>query len=268
MRNILLSGVLLTLYLLLSSHELFLKTERYFLSPGQATDLFLYNGTFDTSENTITRDRIVASHIWGPEYQYQPQAGDYRDEGDVTFLRIETGGAGTYVAGISTRPRTIELDAAAFRDYLTHEGLTDILAAREDQGRADQPARESYAKHVKALLQVGEARSDHYGMVLGYPIEFVPLRNPYDLRPGESISFQLLRDGKPLGNQVVHYSVRQPGERSGSERSLRTDARGRLTIVPEQAGQWYLATIHMTEHPEADLDYASQWATLTFAVQE
>jgi len=191
----------------------------------------------------------------------------YYDEGTTTYLRFQTGDAGTYVAGISTLPRTIELDAEAFLAYLEHEELTGIIAARQKQDIADQPAREEYAKHVKAIFQVGDRHSDHYGMVLGYPIEFIPLSNPYDLKAGQPISFQLLSGGRPLAGQTVHYSVRSSGTTEGPERSLRTDAGGRVTLVPDQPGQWYLATIHMTERAEADLDYQSQWATITFAVQ-
>jgi len=35
----------------------------------------------------------------------------------------------------------------------------------------------------------------------------------------------------------------------------------------ENKGQWYIATIHMLESEEADFDYESQWATLTFEVR-
>lgn len=267
LRYLLISCSLLLLYLLLCSHELFLKLNRYQLVPGQAAELFLFNGTFDTSENVITRDRIIDDRIWGPGYSHTPQDEDYYDRGEATYLRFQPEQSGTYLAGVSTLPRTIELEADAFRDYLVHEGLEDIQKARQAQGIDGQAAREQYAKHVKAIFQVGQPRSDHGSMVLGYPIEFIPLSNPYDLRPGDAIFFQLLYEGRPLGHQVVHYSVRQPGKSSGSERSLRTDERGRLTIIPEQAGQWYLATIYMVESSAADLDYESQWATLTFAVQ-
>lgn len=267
LRNLLLTLSLLGLYFLFSSHELFLKMKKYQLAPQQQAELFLFNGTFDTSENVITRDRIVEAHIWGPDYDRQPKASDYYDEGTATYLRFPTGEAGTYVAGISTVPRTIELDAEAFLSYLEHEELSSIIAAREEQGLSDQPAREEYAKHVKAIFQVGDQRSDHYGLVLGYPIEFIPLSNPYEGQVGQPMAFQLLYEGRPLAGQTVHYSVREPGAKQGPERTLRTDARGRFTLSPDQPGQWYLATIHMTERPEEDLDYESQWATLTFAVQ-
>jgi uncharacterized GH25 family protein len=47
-------------------------------------------------------------------------------------------------------------------------------------------ARERYHKHVKAMVQVGNTRSDHYATPLGYPAEIVPMENPYSLANGAS----------------------------------------------------------------------------------
>jgi uncharacterized GH25 family protein len=64
-------------------------------------------------------------------------------------------------------------------------------------------AREQYQKHVKAVLQVGDARSNTFSTVLGYPAEIVPLRNPYAAHIGDTLAFRCLVDGKPLTNQLV-----------------------------------------------------------------
>ena len=52
------TGGLLSLMFILSSHELFLKTDTYFLQKGEPAEIFLFNGTFDNSENAITTDRV------------------------------------------------------------------------------------------------------------------------------------------------------------------------------------------------------------------
>ncbi|MEL6975642.1 MAG: hypothetical protein AAGL29_09650, partial [Bacteroidota bacterium] len=41
------------------SHDLYLKMETYLLQPNQQATLSLYNGTFEKSENIITRDRML-----------------------------------------------------------------------------------------------------------------------------------------------------------------------------------------------------------------
>jgi hypothetical protein len=255
-------------FILLTSHELFLKTEDYFLQPGEETELFLFNGTFDESDNIITRDRIIDPRIVGPGYTFIPSEKDYYDLNEATYLRFKTGKAGTYAAGISTHTRIIELSAVDFREYLEHEGLTDILADREAKGWAGSAARERYSKHVKALLQVGDRRTAHYKTVFGYPIEFVPLQNPYSLQKGDRLGFKLLWQGKPLADQVVHFAFRDAaGGEAAEERSTRTDPKGQFSIPLDGAGQWYVATIFMEEASEEGLDYESNWATLTFGVR-
>lgn len=144
--------VLITFYVLLCSHELFLKTDSYYIETHESSELYLFNGTFDNSENIITRDRIGKAKIVGPDYNFIPSKDDFCDKENITFLKFKTGNKGTYVAGISTLPRTIELNAADFQEYLEHEGLVDIIAMREKMGISDSSAREKYSKHVKALL--------------------------------------------------------------------------------------------------------------------
>jgi len=277
---------LAALFMLLTSHELFLKTDSYFVEANSPTELFLYNGTFDTSENTITRDRIVNAKIEGPGYRYSPVNADYHDQGNVTYLRFQTGNSGTYVAGISTLSRSIDLSGEEFTEYLKHEGLSRVIEMREKKGISNSPARERYSKHVKAILQVAEERTVDYSTELGYPIEFVPLDNPYALSVGDEITFKLLLNGRPIPNQVVHYSSRQgAGEKMKSEDSASTEAststeknpvsenstltdnNGFCTIKLHEPGMWYIATIHMVESESDDIDYVSNWATLTFEVR-
>lgn len=259
---------LIALFMLLSSHELFLKSDTYFLKKNKEVTLYLYNGTFDLSENIISRDRIINPRIVGPDFEYQPADEDYYDKGDVTYLKFKTGKAGTYTAGISTKPRAIELSGEDFTGYLEHEGLDDVIAERADLGISDEEAREKYSKHVKTILQVDKRRTDHYATALNYPIEFIPLKNPYELSPGDEMSFRLLYLGEPLGNKTVHISSRENIKiTEGKESALKTNSRGEVSFTVDKGGHWYIATIHMIESNEDDYDYESNWATLTFEVK-
>jgi hypothetical protein len=259
---------LLFLLFVLSSHELFMKSDTYFLEENTEAVLYLFNGTFDQSENIITRDRIINPKMIGPGYSFIPAESDYFDKGDITYLKIKTGRPGTYVAGISTLPRPIELTGEEFTEYLEHEGLSDVLALRESEGMTNKPARELYAKHVKSLLQVGEKRSKHFTEELGYPTEFIPVKNPYSLKTGDEMSFLLKYKGKALTNQVVHCSSRQGKEdKEGSEMMLRTDSDGKVSFTINRSGHWYVATIVMVDSDQEEYDYESNWATLTFEVR-
>lgn len=257
------------LMIILSSHELFLKSDSYFFEGGKQSELYLFNGTFDSSENSITTDRITGARIAGPNFEFLPKDSDYYEKGKATYLKFTPGKSGTYVAGISTLSRMIELDAKAFREYLEHEGLEHVISDREKKGFSDKPAREKYSKHVKAILQVGKKRSTDYNTELGYPIEFIPLANPYELRVGDKASFRLLLNGKPLAGQGVHISSRNDGvDPFAKEIPGRTNEQGEVSFEITETGHWYIATIHMVESTEENVDYESNWATITFEIGE
>ena len=250
------------------SHELFLKTDSHFLKSNTTTQLSLLNGTFDTSENAITVDRIVIPKIIGPNYLLEPKDNQFAIIDKITYLNFTTGDPGTYVAGISTLPRILEMDADAFNTYLEHEGLVNTIAERKIQKIANTGAKERYSKHVKTLLQVGDERTVDFMKPLGYPIEFIPLNNPFEINSGDAVGFKLLLNGKPLANHIVHYSTSVPGQDTHeNENSLTTNENGLISIRPNAKGKWYVATIHMEKIKSNDADYESNWATLTFEIK-
>ncbi|MGB3851455.1 MAG: DUF4198 domain-containing protein [Tunicatimonas sp.] len=260
--------ILSPLLFLLSSHELFLRADSYFFEKNSLVELSLVNGTFDEGENVITRDRIINAKVLGPNYDFKPSAENYYDKDETTILKFKTGNAGTYVAGVSTKPSVIELSGKDFTAYLEHEGLTEVMSDRKTEGISHQAAHEKYSKHVKALIQVDERRTDNFSTQLDYPIEFIPLKNPYKLSVEDTMSFKLLYRGEPLSNQTVHVSSRKNlSEKDTEETSLRTNKRGEVSFTIGNKGRWYIATIHMLESGDEDIDYESNWATLTFEVK-
>lgn len=197
--------LLLLAVVFLCNHDLYLKMDTYFLQPDQQATLNLYNGTFENSENLITRDRMLDASVVAHGKRTPIDPAQWSDQDStITQLNFTTGKAGTYVAGVSTKARNIELTATKFNNYLEHDGILDMLQQRKDDDLLDQPAVENYAKHVKAIYQVGDKRTSDWNTVLGYPIEFVPQENPYAKYSGDELTFQLLLDGKPLANQLVY----------------------------------------------------------------
>lgn len=192
-------------FILLCSHDLYIRMDSYFLKPNQKATLNLYNGTFEKSENLITRDRMLdASLVFnGNRYPIDPSQWTDKDSTITQFI-FDPIEVGTYVAGVSTKARNIKLTAEKFNDYLKHDGVLDMIEQRKNENSLDQDAVESYEKHVKAIFQVGDERTDDWKTVLGYPIEFIPQENPYEKYAGETLKVQLLLDGKPLANQLVY----------------------------------------------------------------
>jgi len=207
--------------ILFSSHIMYLKLDTYFLQPNTAATIQLFNGTFDKSENVIDRDRMLDASLVGNGNRIAVNESQWTEKDSVTILNFQTGETGTWVAGISTAPRSIEMDADAFNSYLQHEGILDMIKWRRENDAMDGEAVEKYSKHVKAIFQVGDTRTDDWQKELGYPIEFVPLENPYDLNTGDSLRVRLLRNGKPLSNQLVYadFKAQADGHSHGDEGS-------------------------------------------------
>ena len=99
--------------------------------------------------------------------------------------------------------RQLALSAKEFNQYQAHDGLPDVLEARRNAGQLDRPAHERYSKHVKALVQVGQRRTDGYQTALGYPAELITLDNPYNSMPGSMLRIRALVGGQPVPNQLV-----------------------------------------------------------------
>ena len=251
-----------------AAHDMFVKPERFRVAENSEVLVRLLNGTFSKSENAITRDRILDISVVSPAGRERLDTASWNADGDTSTIRVRTGAAGTYVIGVSTRPRAFELAAKDFNQYLAEDGIPDVLAARRKGGEMEKPARERYGKHVKALLQVGATPGEGWATELGYPAEIVPLANPYALRRGASLRVRTLVDGKPAANQYVLYGGRTPAGGRIAQRSTRSDAEGIATIPLAHTGVWYIKFINMVRlDGDAEADYESKWATLTFEVR-
>ena len=269
--------------ILLSSHDMYLKLEEYFLEPNKNAVIELFNGTFERSDNVITRDRMLDVSLVGEGERTYPDTSAWFEKEKATYLNFTTGAAGTWVAGVSTKARDFGMSAQDFNDYLEHDGVLDMLETRKVNGTLNDSAVERYSKHVKIIFQVGKELTNDYKTELGYPIEFIPLQNPYDIHPGHKLPVKLLFNQQPLANQLVYVGSKAAAKEhthDGHTHShegetdhehdellqLRTDNQGLIEVPISSQGVWYIRTIHLVKKDEQGLTHESNWATLTFAV--
>lgn len=249
-----------------SAHDLFLKLDTYFLRPNSATAVSVMNGTFRRSDGPVARERMRDVTILTPAGKVRPAPEDWRDEGKTTLMRLRAGGPGTYVAGLSTIPREIDLKAKDFNEYLSHDGLPDTLAERRKGRELGKDVRERYSKHVRAIFQVGGELTDEYKEPLGYPVEIIPQQNPYSLRAGQTLRVLCTLDGHPVPNQFVMAGYESKGGRLRGL-SVRADKDGVARIRLAGPGRWYVKFIHITKLDDPQVNYESRWASLTFEVR-
>jgi len=247
-------------------HDLFLKTDNFFLSPNTKFTVKIMNGTFQASEGAVSFARLNDVSVVSAGKTEHPQESAFAKDETTAFLNLKTGAPGTYVVGLSTKTREIALQAGEFNEYLKEDGLPDTLEERRKTGELEKDAKERYAKHVKAILQVGKKQTDDYKAVLGYPVELVPQQNPYRLKRGDTIEILCLKDGKPLPGQVV-MAGREENEKIMPSPDLRSDQSGIVRLKLEGAGRWYVKFINMAKLDDPNLNYESKWTTLTFEMK-
>lgn len=254
-----------------SAHEMFLKPQSFYLAPNTNTAVALYNGTFDKSENPITRSRMADVSVMSGGKVTHPGLGLWRDDKVTSYLGVALKGPGTYVVGVSTAPKMIELSADAFEEYLRHDGIEDVLKARQGAKGPRTAVRERYSKHVRTILQVGPTQTDDYRRPLGYPVEILLQTNPAALKVGDTLSFKTLRKGQPMTGQLVYASYEgfhghSPDGGHINAVRLRTDAAGMGSFKITRPGKWYVTLINM-QKATGDADYESNWSTVTFEVR-
>lgn len=177
------------------------------------------------------------------------------------LLRFTPEKAGIYVAAVETKARILKLSAENFNAYLVSDGMPHVYQLRAKERILDQDAIERYSKSPKVLVRVGDGPGDPC-KVVGLPLEIVPLRDPFRLKPGDTLGVRVLFQGKPLPD--AHLGWDHPGDGEEPTGTVRTDARGEALIPLSRPGLFTIRLTHMTRPKAKDYEWESFWTTLTW----
>jgi len=151
----------------------------------------------------------------------------------------------------------IEMSAAEFNEYTTHEGLP-ARAQREHE-------RERYWRFLKLLGRSGtQTETDLHHRFTGAQFEILLLQNPFTAKPGEEQIVQVLFETKPLAGASVSALHREADGKLTRLDGV-TDARGVARFTLPVAGTWLIRSVHMRACKGCkDADWESFWAAYTF----
>jgi len=169
---------------------------------------------------------------------------------------------GAMLLGYQSARSFTELDAAKFNAYLEEEGIEYLRAERIAAGEDDQPAQEYFVRCAKALLQAGDADEALYRQKLGYRLELIPESNPYQLKPGDELTFTLLWRDQPAEGLLLQAFTQEDPQ---NIQKVRIDANGQGTIRLHSAGVWLVKSVSIRSisgDPKAK--WLSHWASFLF----
>jgi len=249
-----------------AAHELWLEPETFAIGPDDALKAAIVNGEdFD-----------------GQAFPYLPQRF-------VAFVNFSAAGAAPVEGRIGDHPAVLipdpieGLNVLAYRSrdsqvtyddwdtilaFVEHKGLTTFLADHAARGFAEEPFTETYSRHSKSLVGVGDAVGADRRT--GLETEIVALTNPYTDDLSDGMTFRLWYGDAPRAGARFEVYERAPGG-AVAQTFHTTDADGRVT-VPVRAGHQYMADAVVYREPSAELAEASGaiwetlWANMTWAV--
>jgi hypothetical protein len=252
------------------AHDFWMEPASFRPEPGKLLEVRLKVGDFAVGDEVQRAEQRILDFSLRSGASSKPIVG--RDgAAPAGFVRVES--AGTFVLGYRSNRTAVELDAAKFTGYLHERGLEHVLAERERLGESGRAVREVYSRCAKALVRAGDGPNTGFDLVLGYPLELLPEKNPCDLRAVagdlEVLPVRLFYEGRPLANALVGaLDLDAPPPANGAHQEpilARTDAEGRARLVLPRSGRWLLAAVHMVRAaPDSGADWESFWASLTF----
>jgi uncharacterized GH25 family protein len=243
------------------AHEYWLEPNNY-APPTGATVTISHNYGSD-----FKGDGLPYVAEWHQRYIVADEKGERRVsglDGDLPAIQTKFKSPGLKVFGYFGTPEPQDYDTMeAFAVYLRKVGLDHIVSRHQELGKPKTKILEIYARNAKMLLGVGAAQGRD--RALGLPLELIAGRNPYDLKPGDTLPVRLLYRGKPIAGVAIFTFNRV--DPKNPVRTV-TDTEGRVTIALPATGAYLLNAVHMFQ-PAAgeESDWTSLWASLTFALR-
>lgn len=242
----------------LLAHDTWLLPVRFAVPPGARVGLELTSAMrFPEAETVVAADRLATTgaRLGG---RTQPLAV-MGEAAKALELSAALPVAGIAALWVESRPRTLSLGTAEVEEYLDEIGAPAGVRARWKPG---QRWKETYRKMAKTFVRVGEPGTDRsWADPVGMELEVVPEEDPTAVRAGSPLPLRVLRGGKGLPG----FAVAAAGTGRSSMRT--TDADGRVSFTPDEAGPWLIKGTLLEESKAADTDWESLFTTLTVSVR-
>ncbi len=260
-KNLLVFGLALLGFNIAFGHEFWLQPSKFFADVGDKISVQVLVGEGFVGERSEgKKNRLIqySHHTANAITDLGPTlTGD--TYGDVS-VTLKT--PGTHLFNFANTPKLLTMKADSFLLYLEEDGLDNAIEIRKQRNETDKPSRELYQRCVKTIVQVGPKTDNTFAKYTGMMLEILPLKNPYDQRPGQLAEFRILFENKPLADALIRHWNRDAANRLNEEKQRSDDqgyARFRL-----RAGANMISVVRMVPGKDTTADWHSYWGSLTF----
>ena len=251
------------------AHEYWLEAEEYQVQPGEKLAVDLRNGQlFEGTrqayiENRTTRYDAAFNGVIAP---VEARMGDR-----PAYQAAAPDQDGLLVIAHEAAPSSLTYtEWEKFLTFANHKDFPNAAADHAAAGYSQEKFKETYTRHSKALIAVGEGTGSD--MALGLQTELIALKNPYtDDLNGEMAVALTYQDAPRRDAQVEVYE--RNADSAVTVTKYRTDDVG-IARFPVSAGMTYLVDSVVLrpspvvgETPDSPV-WETLWASLTFAVPE
>jgi len=245
----------------LGAHDFWIEPTGFMADLGRVVGVKLRVGQDFHGDPVPRQDELIGDFVVVDASGRRQVVG--RDGSDPAgLLRVTS--PGLMVIGYHSRPSAVTLPADKFTAYLKEEGLETVIDARARGQASQREGREIFSRAAKSLVRSGAMAAGAGDRTLGFPIELVAERNPYQMKTGETLPVRLTYRNAPLaGALVVAFNQRHPYHKL----SARSDRDGRASFTIDEPGPWLVKAVHMVPAPAgSNADWESFWASLTFEI--
>jgi hypothetical protein len=250
---------------LASAHESWLQPVSFFIDRPAEQVVRLTSGMgehYPTPETAVERERVVRSGVFLQKERLPLVVGDTGKAAlNLSWTPTTTGVAAMWV---ELAPKTLELADSLIDVYFDEIGASPQLRKEWTDTPSPKKWRESYAKHAKSYARIGSLTSTPgFTANAGLKLEIVPDRDPTRLRVGDRLGLRVLLDGKPL----PHFTIAAFREGGSKPQFVKSDAKGFATLRVDHAGGMLLAGVHLRRVHEPNLEWRSDFTSMTFPVR-
>ncbi len=247
------------------AHEFWVEPEEFFVQPDEVALAALRVGQEFNGASMVYLSRNFTRFDFALGDDVQPVEGETAQR---PAFQVEMAGEGLGIILHETRISTLDYDEwDRFLAFAEHKDFGDIEPIHLARGLPLTDFTESYSRHVKSLIAVGNGAGEdrEFGLVT----EFVALANPYTDDLTDGMPVQLYFDGMTFADRQVELFDRAP-DGDVTITLHRTNEEG-IALLPVEPGHIYMAdavTLAPVEPIEAGPVWHTFWANLTFMVPE